>query len=268
MDYQWIEVTIEDHVATVALNRTEKLNTLSLAFAKEIVQVFTELGSMSDVWVIILKSNARLFSAGLDLEDAMSHGLFGGRPKDMLNFPIENRVLFDCCHVIEECKKPVIAAVHGMCVGGGLDIISSCDLRLCTEDATFSLREARIGIVADMGVLQRLPYIIGQAFTRQMAYTGRFFTAREVERMGLVIDVYPDQGALMAGAMKLAEEIKESAPLGVQNTKEVLNYSRTATVREGIELAVHKNMVLLTSKDCLESMKAFAEKRKPNFTGE
>ncbi len=267
MEYQWIEVTTEDHVATVALNRTKSLNALSLDFAKEIVEVFTELSTMSDVWVIILKSNARIFTAGLDLKDAMSRGLIG-KPKNMLNIPIDDSVLFDCCHVIEECKKPVIAAVHGICIGAGLDIISACDLRLCTEDATFSLREARIGIVADMGVLQRLPYIIGQAFTRQMAFTGRFFTAKEVERMGLVIDVYPDQDALMAGAKKLAEEIKESAPLAVQNTKEVLNFSRTATVRDGMSLAIHKNMILLTSKDCVESMTAFAEKRNPNFTGE
>ncbi|MBW2560369.1 MAG: enoyl-CoA hydratase/isomerase family protein [Deltaproteobacteria bacterium] len=267
MEYQWIEVTTEDHVATVALNRTESLNALSMDFAQEIVDVFTELNTMQDIWVIILKSNARIFSAGLDLKDAMSRGLIG-EPKNMLNIPVDDRAIFDCCHVIEECRKPVIGAVHGICVGAGLDIISACDLRLCTEDATFTLREARIGIVADMGVLQRLPYIIGQAFTRQMAYTGRFFSAREVERMGLVIDVYPDQETLMAGAKKLAEEIKESAPLGVQSTKEVLNYSRTATVREGISLAVHKNMILLTSKDCVEAMTAFTEKRKPNFTGE
>ncbi|MBN2398469.1 MAG: enoyl-CoA hydratase/isomerase family protein [Deltaproteobacteria bacterium] len=267
MEYQWIEVTTEDHVATVALNRTKSLNALSMEFAQEIVDVFTELNTMQDVWVIILKSNARIFSAGLDLKDAMSRGLIG-KPKNMLNIPVDDRALFDCCHAIEECRKPVIAAVHGMCVGAGLDIISACDLRLCTEDASFTLREARIGIVADMGVLQRLPHIIGQAFTRQLAYTGRFFTAGEVERMGLVIEVYPDQEALMAGAKKLAEEIKESAPLAVQNTKEVLNYSRTATVREGITLAVHKNMILLTSKDCVEAMTAFAEKRKPDFRGE
>ena len=267
MGYQWIEMTMEDHVATVALNRTTKLNALSLDLAKEITDVFTELGKMDDVWVIILKSNARIFTAGLDLKDAISRGLIGN-PKDMLNIPISDRALFDCCHAIEECKKPVIAAVHGMCVGAGLDIIASCDLRLCTEDATFSLREARIGIVADMGVLQRLPHIIGQGFTRQMAYTGRFFTAKEVERMGLVIDIYPDTEALMDGAEKLAEEIKESAPLAVQNTKEVLNYSRTERVRDGIAFAVHKNMVLLATKDCLESMTAFTEKRKPNFTGE
>jgi enoyl-CoA hydratase/carnithine racemase len=266
MNYKWIEVTTENHVAMVSLNKKESLNALSYELATEITEVFRELATTDEVWVIILKSNARIFSAGLDLKDAMSRGLIG-KSKNLLDIPIHDKYIFDCCHAIEECKKPVIATVHGMCVGAGLDIISACDLRLCTQDATFTLREARIGIVADMGVLQRLPHIIGQMYTRQMAYTGRFFSAGEVEHMGLVIEVYPDQSTLMAGAKKLAEEIMECAPLGVQNTKEVLNFSRTASVRDGIALAVHKNMLLLTSGDCMEAMVAFSEKRKPNFKG-
>ncbi|HET58101.1 MAG TPA: enoyl-CoA hydratase [Deltaproteobacteria bacterium] len=264
--YHCIEVTTEDHVAVVALNRTKALNALNYELATEMTEVFHALSQDDNVWVVILKSNARIFSAGLDLKDALERGLVGS-PKNMLQVPVHDKNIFECCHAIEECSKPVIAAVHGICVGAGLDMIASCDLRLCTQDATFSLREARIGIVADMGVLQRLPHIIGQAFTRQMAYTGRFFSAAEVERMGLVNMMYPDETAMMEGANKLAGEIKESAPLAVQNTKEVLNYSRYATVRDGIALAVHKNMLLLSTDDCREAMTAFAEKRSPRFRG-
>ena len=266
MDYKLVEVSTENHVATVSLNRVKGLNALSYELATEITEVFHELAAIDDVWVIILKSNARIFCAGLDLKDAMSRGIVG-KAKNMLDIPRHEKNIFDCCHAIEECKKPVIAAVHGMCVGAGLDIISSCDLRLCTADATFSLREAQIGIVADMGVLQRLPFIIGQMYTRQMAYTGRFFSAAEVEKMGLVLEVCSDQNSLLAAAQKLAEEIKECAPLAVQNTKEVLNYSRSVPVRDGISMAVHKNMLLLSSEDCMEAMVAFMEKRKPNFKG-
>ncbi|MDD5475006.1 MAG: enoyl-CoA hydratase-related protein [Syntrophales bacterium] len=266
MEYKLIEVVTEDNVATVALNRTESLNALSYELATELTHVFRELSDCDDVWVIILKSNARIFCAGLDLKDAFSRGIIGP-PKDMLSLPSHEKNLFDCCHAIEECNKPVIAAVHGMCVGAGLDIIAACDLRICTQDASFALREARIGIVADMGVLQRLPHIIGQAYTRQMAFTGRFFSAAEVERMGLMIAVYPDQTALMDGAKKLADEIRESAPLAVQHTKEILNFSRNTSVREGISLAVHKNMLLLASDDCREAMTAFVEKREPRFKG-
>jgi len=170
--------------------------------------------------------------------------------------------------VLEECRKPVIAAVHGQCVGGGLDIICACDIRLCTEDASFSLREVAVGFVADMGVLQRLPHIIGQGFTREMAYTARFYSAKEAERMGLVNSVYPDREALLAGAKELAAQIAANAPLAVMATKEVLNYSRTATIEEGMDRAIQKNAVFLASKDIREAAVAFAEKRKPEFKGE
>lgn len=265
MAYKWIEITRDNHIATVALNRVETLNALSHELADDITDVFHDLNTDDSVWVIILKSNARIFSAGLDLKDAASVTAPGA--KQLLEIPVRERNIFECCHAIEECKKPVIAAVHGKCVGAGLDIISSCDLRLCTSDAEFSLREARIGIVADMGVLQRLPFIIGQMYTRQMAFTGRFFSAQEAAKMGLVIDVYPDLAAMLSAARTLAEEIMECAPLAVQNTKEVLNYSRYVSLKEGISMAVHKNMVLLPSEDCKESFIAFMEKRKPKFKG-
>ncbi len=265
MEYKFIDLQINDHVANVGLNRPKSLNAINLEFAEEITQVFKELDKMDDVWVIILKSNARIFSAGLDLKQMVlsDHKNIAS----LFKIPVEDRYLFDCCHAIDDCRKPVIAAVHNKCVGFGLDIAAACDMVLCTADASFTLREARIGIVADVGALQRLPYIIGLANTKRMAYTAKFFSAEEVERMGLVVEICPDMDALLAAADKLADEIKKSAPLAVQNAKEVLNYGRTATIREGINMAVHKNMLLLTSEDCKESFTAFIEKRKPAFKG-
>ncbi len=265
MTYEFIKLEITDHVAVVSLDRTESLNAINTDFAREITSIFQELDQQDDVWVIILKSNARIFCAGLDLKQMTLSA-----PKDigkLFKIPVDDRYLFDCCHAIDECRKPVIAAVHSKCVGFGLDISAACDMVLCTADASFSLREARIGIVADVGALQRLPYIIGLTNTKQMAYTGRFFSAEEVSRMGLVAEICPDMDSLLAAAHKLAGEITQSAPLAVQNTKEVLNYGRTATIREGINLAVHKNMLLLRSEDCAESFTAFMEKRKPVFKG-
>jgi enoyl-CoA hydratase len=265
VNYKYIEVIKENRIATVSLNRVKGLNALSYEFATEITDVFHELDAADDVWAVVLKSNSRIFMAGLDLMDAASRGISG--TKKLLDIPLTERNLFECCHAIEECRKPVIAAVHGKCIGAGLDIVSACDFRLCTADAEFSLREARIGIVADMGSLQRLPFIIGQMYTRQMAYTGRFFSAAEVAKMGLVLDVYPDQTAMLAAALALANEIMESAPLAVQCSKEILNHSRFAPLKDGIALAIHKNMLLLSSEDCKESFIAFMEKRKPDFKG-
>ncbi len=266
MSYQNLEIVIEDHVATVTLARTESMNALSLSFTAEIAKAFRELGANDEVRVIVLASKAKAFCAGLDLKEFAAIGL-KGTAKSSLEFPEKLRALFESCDGIEACPKPVIAAVNGMCIGGGLDIVSACDIRLCTQDATFSLREAAIGLVADMGVLQRLPHVIGQGFTREMAFTARFYKAEEAEKMGLVNAVYPDQPAMMEGAKNLARQIAANAPLAVQATKEVLNVSRQATVQDGMSLAKHKNMVLMLSQDLKEAFVSFMEKRKPDFKG-
>jgi len=268
MTHAFIELSVEDHIAAVALNRTESLNAISLAFAEELTNVIRELNGREDVRVILLKSNARGFCSGLDLKDFMKLGLLGGGAKKSFYFYDKLHSLFDCCNVMEECHKPVIAAVHGICVGGGLDIISACDIRLCSEDASFCLKEAAVGFVADMGVLQRLPHIIGQGFTREMAYTARFYSAKEAGRMGLVNAVYADRDTLFAEARKLAGRIAANAPLAVMATKDVLNYSRTASISDGMFKAIEKNAMFLTSKDIQEAVKSFTEKRKPDFKGE
>jgi len=171
---------------------------------KEIINAIQALNESDDVRVIIIMSKADGFCSGLYLMDFMSLGLIGGMAKDTYFFHDKARPLFDCRNVMEECLKPIIAAVHGVCIGGGLDIISACDIRLCTEDTTFALREAALGFIADMGVLQRLPHIIGQGYTREMAYTARNFSAHEVDRMGFMNNIYPDKETLFAEAKKLA----------------------------------------------------------------
>jgi enoyl-CoA hydratase len=264
----FLEIEVENYIATMSLNNKESLNALTVDFATEITEAVKALNARDDVRVIILKSNARIFCAGLDLKGLMALGIIGGGAKPAFYFQEKLQALFDCCNILETCRKPIIAAVHGMCIGGGLDIISACDIRLCAEDASFCLKEAAIGLVADMGVLQRLPHIIGQGFTREMAYTARFYSSREAERMGLVNAVYPDQETLLAEAKKLAGQITENGPLGVMATKEVLNYSRTASIEEGMHMSIQKNALFMSSKDIQEAITAFLQKRKPNFKGE
>jgi enoyl-CoA hydratase len=267
MEYHYVQVSIEHNVATVALNRTDALNALDVPLAADITESVRELNRRDDVRVIILKSNARIFCAGLDLKAFIGHDLKDS-VRDSLNMTLDSgHYLLDCCNVLEECRKPVIAAVHGKCIGGGLDIACACDIRLCSEDASFSLREAGIGLVADMGVLQRVPLIIGQGFAREMAFTARYYTAREAERMGLVNQVFPDQSSLLEGATRLAREIAENAPLAIEGSKEVLNYSRNKPVGDGMAYAVQKNHLLFRTDDIKESARAFSERRKPRFQG-
>jgi enoyl-CoA hydratase len=266
MGYEFVDLEIKGHIAILALARTKSYNALNNAFAKEITEAFRELDNREEVRAVILMSKARIFCAGLDVKEFHSLGV-GNSAKSSIEFPRTIAPIFDCCNVIETCRKPVIAAVHGMCIGGGLDMIAACDIRLCTEDATFSLREAGIGFVADMGVLQRLPLIIGQGFTREMAFTAQKYSARDVERMGLVNSVHPGLEAMMAEAMKMAGEIAKNAPLAVHATKEVLNYSRKADILDGMTSAIQKNSVLLFSEDVREAFTAFGERRTPDFKG-
>lgn len=265
MTYKYIELEIKDCIAIVTLNRVEKLNALSLEFATEIARVFKSLATMEDVRAIILKSKARIFCAGLDLKDAA--GNFTGTTRAPFDMIKKSQPLFDCCNAIEECPKPVIAAVHGQCIGAGFHIIAACDIRLCSQDATFCLREPKIGLCADMGALQRLPLIIGQGYAREIAFTVAFYNVQQVEKMGLVNHVYADQTALYEAAREMARQISENAPLAIECTKEVLNFSRSTSVNEGMDLAIQKNMFLLTTDDLKEAFVAFMEKRQPDFKG-
>jgi len=266
MSCKFVETEVVNNIATMVLARTESLNALNEDFATEITETARDLGNRDDVWVIVLISNARIFCAGLDLKNTGSDE--EKTTKYHLQYTRKHHYMLDCCNIFEEISKPVIAAVHGKCIGGGLDMIAACDIRLCSEDATFALRQARIGLVGDLGTLQRLPLVIGQGFTREMAYTARYYSAEEARLMGLVNRVFPDKQALMEGATNLAQEITKNAPLAVQQSKEVLNYSRYVPVEEGMTMGLHKNYLLFSSNDMQEAVKAVIEKRTPQFKGE
>ncbi len=164
---------------------------------------------------------------------------------------------------------PVVAAVHGYCLGGGLDVITACDLRVCSSDATFSVRETRVAIVADLGTLQRLPRIVGPAVAAELAYTGRDIdaaTALSVGLVGRVVDGSADEA--YAAALEVAHEIAANSPLAVRGTKAVLAANDGATVAQGLEFVARWNALYLRSNDLAEAMAAFVEKRPPTFTGD
>jgi enoyl-CoA hydratase len=179
----------------------------------------------------------------------------------------EIRLLQDCFTAIERCRKPVIAAVHSKCIGGGIDLITACDIRLCSADATFAIYETKIAIVADVGTLQRITPIVGKGMAREMAYTGNFLPADRALGCGLVNQVYRDKDTLLAGARALAEDIAANSPLAVQGTKVVLNYSDEHTTEEGLEHVAQWNSSFLLRNDVPEAIPAFIETRRPDFKG-
>ena len=168
---------------------------------------------------------------------------------------------------MERCSKPVIAAIHGYCLGAGLDMATACDIRLCSEDAIFSLKEAAVGFVADMGVLQRIPLIVGQGLARERAYSAKNITAARAKEILLVNEVYRDYEKLMEGAEEMAMEIAGQSPLAVQASKEVLNYGVGKSVNDGLRYVASISANVVPSDDLMEAVTSFTEKRKPNFTG-
>jgi enoyl-CoA hydratase len=195
---------------------------------------------------------------------AISGGPETPRPFGALD---EIRRLQKSITAVADCPKPVIAVVHGYCIGGGIDLISACDIRYAAVNTTFSIRETRIAIVADVGTLQRLPAIIGKGHVAELAYTGRDFGAEHAERIQLVNAVHPDQDATLAAARELAEEIAANSPLAVMGVKRELNYCEGKSVEDGLEYVATWNAAFLNSNDLREAMTAFLEKRKPKFTG-
>jgi enoyl-CoA hydratase len=169
---------------------------------------------------------------------------------------------------IAELAVPVIAAIHGYCIGGGVDLVSACDIRLCDSLAKFSVRETKVAIVADLGSLQRLPKIISAGHLAEMAFTGKDIDAQRALAIGLVNAVYGNSDELVAAARALANEIASNSPLAVQGTKAVLAANDGRSVDEGLEFVAHWNTMYLQSNDLREAMTAFLERRAPDFTGD
>lgn len=256
----------EDHIAWLTLNRPAKRNVMGSAFFDELSEHLAKLDQDPAIRVVVIKAEGKSFTAGTDLNEAAS--MLSGEGADQReNTRIKILALQAGLTAIEKCRKPVIAAIHSHCIGGGVDLISACDIRLATRDAVFSIRETRMGIIADLGTLQRLPDIIGQGWFRELALTGRDFTAAEALRMGLLTRVCEDRDALYTEAKALASQIAGCPPLTVQGVKEVILYSRDHGIDAGLNYVAQKNTAALPSEDVVEAVTAFMEKRKPHFKG-
>lgn len=267
-----LQVRRTAHIAEVTLLGPGKGNAMGPDFWRELPLVFRALDADPEVRAVVLTGSGPHFCYGLDLP-AMMHewaGILGG---DSLAGPRSRflddiRRLQDAVNAVAACRKPVIAAVSGWCVGGGVDVISAADIRLASAEAKFSVREVRVAIVADLGSLQRLAGIIGEGHLRELAFTGKDIDAARAERIGLVNDVYPDQDAVLTAARELAGEIAANPPLVVQGVKDVLDVDRGPKVAAGLRYVAAWNSAFLPSKDLGEAMGAFLQRRQPEFRGE
>ncbi len=261
-----IQLVIEESVATV----TMLAPTMPPAFFQDLREVFQQISSTPTLRAVVLQSSAKSFSYGLDLPAAFKENakiFAGGGATERTELLYLIRDLQDCLNAVVRCPIPVIAAIHGHCIGGGIDLITCCDIRLSSAEATYSVRETRIAIVADLGTLQRLPEIIGQGHTRELALTGCDIDATRAAQIALINHVYADKVSLQEAAQEMAKSIAQNPPLTVRGVKDVLDFGRDHGSKAALGYVGAWNSAFLASEDLAESMAAFMGKRNPEFKG-
>ena len=268
MSHENLEIERAGQIGTLWLSRPEKLNALSADMWAEIPGAVKQLDDDDDIRVIIVAGRGSSFSVGIDLELLASTRPDGPSPAvgNMEIFQLIKR-LQGVVSSFAEATKPVIAAIHGYCLGAGMNLISACDIRLAADDAMFSIRETKMGLVADLGALQRLPGIIGMPATTEMALTGGDYPTSWAIETGLVSRVFDSQDSLLEGAISLAEEIAANSPLVTTGVKRALQANDGRTIEQALEWAAQWNSAFLISNDMMEALTAFMERRDPDFTG-
>jgi enoyl-CoA hydratase len=274
MDFSSSVLTIEiqAHVATLWLDRPEKRNAMAREIVADLPRAMAAIEQHDDIRAVIIAARGKSFTVGLDLA-SMTGGVSGseesvsGATASLRQMKITTDFQ-NAISAVAKCPVPVIAAIHSHCLGAGVDLATACDIRLASQDATFGVRETKIGIVADVGTLQRLPSIVSAGHVAELAYTGKDIDAARAEKIGLVNDVYPDAETVYTAACALAAEIAANAPLAVRGTKFMLQQGEDLTTQQSLLLNGLWTMVTsLNSNDLKEAMTAFMEKRPSNFTG-
>lgn len=259
--------TPSTNVYQVEINRPDKMNSMNKTMWKEFIDCFNAINEQEDCRAVIVSGAGRMFTAGLDFTDMADLAQFYGSDIDIARKAKTLRKLIatyqESFTVIEKCTKPVIAAIHGACLGAGTSLVSACDIRYCTQDAYFQIKEVDVGLAADVGVLQRLPKTVGNdSLAREMAFTARKLFAAEALQMGLVSRVLPNKEEMMKYALETANLIASKSPVAVQGSKIHMNYSRDHSVADGLDYMTTWNMSMLLSEDLMKSAMAAATRSK------
>ena len=274
MDYKCFDVSVDDQVAHIVLSRPEKRNSMVPEFWDELPEIIRELDDKSMARAIVISSTGPHFSAGLDLQAFAPADNLGGltgdaaeKSKRQSGARFYSNVMhmqrsFSC---LEECRIPILAAIQGGCIGGGVDLVTACDMRYATEDAFLTIFEINVGMTADVGTFPRIVKLLPEGVVRELAYTGRRISAAEAQSLGLVNRVYADHESLVSGVLELAREIASKPPLAVYGCKRMITYARDHTTADGLDYIGIWNASMLQPAEMAESIQARAEKRDGNF---
>lgn len=267
-NFPHIETELIDGVGWIWLNRPQKRNAMSADMWTDLPLAVHQLGQRKETRVIVVGGREGCFTVGIDLE-LLSQPIPTGPSQGAENLALYQQLkAFQAAFSsFTEVSQPVIAAVEGYCLGAGMDLITACDIRLASQDATFSIRETRMGLVADMGTLQRLPRIIGPGHVAELAYTGKDIGAERAAEIGLVERVYPSGEELRRGAEEMAREIAANSPLVVAGVKRILQAGAGQSLEQSLDYVILWNAAMLQTHDLKEASQAFRERRPPEFTG-
>lgn len=264
--YNTFTLTVDNSVAHLQFNRPDKLNSMNLDFWREFPAAISALAMSDDLRVLVISAQGPHFCAGMDLEVFQSSDNFPmGKDKArvseaMRRFVMQLQQVFTD---IEQLRVPVLTAIQGGCIGGALDLIAASDMRYCTQDAFFTIKEVELGITADLGTLQRLPSILPQGIVRELAYTGRNFSAAEADKFGLVNQVFETQEAMLDGVLQIASQIAAHSPLAVTGSKEMLNYSRDHSVDDSLKYMATWQSGMLCLEETMKIMQAKKQRKAP-----
>ena len=263
---QCFELTTRDHVAHLVLNRPEALNTMNPQFWRELDDVLSAVQRAGDARALVISSTGKHFSAGMALE------VFGDSVALDDSTPEGRAAVFDQLSdlqatftKLETLRIPVIAAIHGGCIGGAVDMVTACCIRYATADAFFCVQEINIGMVADVGTLQRLPKLLPMAVVKELAYTGRRLPAAKALGWGLVSEVFETRESMVEAALQCAREIAAKPPVAVWGTKQVIHYARDHSVDDSLRQMGWVQGAIWSNAHVREAVTAMKEKRSGQF---
>ena len=271
MSYECFDVSIDENIAHIVLNRPEKRNNMNAAFWDELPAIIRDIDEKARARVIVISSTGPHFCGGLDVGMFMAGDVKDDstdvtrRRQKAANFLNTVSLMQDSFSSLETCRLPVLAAIQGGCIGGGVDLVTACDMRYATRDAFMTIYETKIGMTADVGTFPRIVKLIPEGLVREMAYTGRRVSAEEARDMGLVNRVYDSHEDMLAGVMEIAREIAANAPLAVHGCKRAITYARDHSTQEGLEWIGMWNASMLQNDEILEAMSARQETRPAEF---
>ncbi len=273
MNTTCFEVSIADHIAHIVLNRPEKRNSMITAFWDELPLVISALEQDDSVRVIVISSTGPHFTAGIDTAVFASNETPNEDPREVehqkrrhgarfYDNVLRMQRTFNC---LEECRVPVLAAIQGGAIGGGVDLITACDMRYMSKDGFLTIFEINIGMTADVGTFPRITKLIPEGIARELAYTGRRMGAEEAQNIGLVNAVFDTHEELLAGVMEIAREITKKAPIAIYGSKRLITYSRDHSTADSLDYISIWNASMLNSAEVREAMSAAGEKREGDF---